>query len=178
VALESKGLVTALREMATEWTQQSNIVANLRVEGTYGTKGQGAKEQGNVQGMPFAVEEALYRVAQEALANVARHSEATLVQIVLTTTDETVTLSISDNGQGFDTTRQGYLGVVLLSMQERMKALGGDVRIESAPGKGTHVIAFWHRSGVGRAAMSDGGVERDVSQLEVGAKPLKNEGHG
>ena len=162
VALEGKGLVAALREMATEWTQQSNIVANLRVEGT--------------QTLPLSVEEALYRVTQEALANVARHSKATLVQMILTTTDETVTLSIADNGQGFDTTRQGYLGVGLLSMQERMKALGGDIRVESTPGKGTRVVAFCNRLGVDTATEGDGGAETEVSQPGVGAIPFKEGG--
>ena len=61
-------------------------------------------------------------------------------------TDEMVTLSVADNGQGFDTTRHGHLGVGLLSMQERMKALGGDVRVESVPGKGTRVVAHCSRS--------------------------------
>jgi len=135
IALEGKGLVAALRELATEWTQQTDIVANLRVEGT--------------QTLPLTIEEALFRVAQEALANVARHSKATLVQMVLTTTDDTVTLSVSDNGQGFDMSRQGHLGVGLLSMQERMEALGGEVQVESAPGKGTRIVAHCKRLGVG-----------------------------
>jgi signal transduction histidine kinase len=69
--------------------------------------------------------------------------------MILTITDETVTLSVIDNGQGFDTTRQGYLGVGLLSMQERMKALGGDVQVQSTPGKGTRVVAFCNRLGAG-----------------------------
>jgi NarL family two-component system sensor histidine kinase LiaS len=128
VALEGKGLIVALRELATEWSQRTGIVANLRVEGT--------------QTLPLPVEEALFRVAQEALTNVARHSKATLVQMSVTLTGESVMLSVIDNGQGFDTTRHKHLGVGLLSMQERMRALGGDVQIESTSQKGTHVIAF------------------------------------
>ncbi len=132
VALEGKGLVTALRELITQWSQQTNIVANLNVNST--------------QSLPLTVEEALFRIAQEALANVARHSKATLVQITLTTTDGTATLSVVDNGQGFDTTHQA-LGIGSHSMQERMKALGGDVHIESAPEKGTQIIASCTRLG-------------------------------
>jgi NarL family two-component system sensor histidine kinase LiaS len=131
VALEGKGLVAALRELTTEWTRQTDIVANLRAE--------------DVQTLSLTVEEALFRVAQEALANVARHSKATLVQMTLTTEDDTVTLSVADNGQGFDTTRQGGLGVGLLSMRARMKALGGDVQLESTVGKGTRVVAYCKR---------------------------------
>ena len=137
VALEGKGLVTALRELATQWTQQTDIVANVRVESVDET-----------QTISLLVEEALYRIAQEALANVARHSKATLVQMVLTITEDTVTLSILDNGQGFDAARQEGLGVGLLSMRERMKPLGGNVQIDSTPGKGTHILAHCTRSGV------------------------------
>ncbi len=134
VALEGKGLVAALRELAIQWTQQTDIVANVRVE--------------DIQTLSLTVEEALFRVVQEALANVARHSKATLVHILLTTTDDTVTLSVADNGQGFDTTHHGHLGVGLLSMQERMRALGGDAQIESTSGKGTRIIAHCKRLGV------------------------------
>jgi signal transduction histidine kinase len=161
VALEGKGLSAALRELATEWTQQTNIVANLRVEGANGTQG--------TQALPLTVEEALFRVAQEALANVARHSKATLVQLILTSTDDTVTLSIADNGQGFDTALQAHLGVGLLSMQERMKSLGGDVRVESTPGKGTRIVAYCNRLGIDTATTGNGGAEGEASQSEVGA---------
>jgi two-component system, NarL family, sensor histidine kinase LiaS len=133
VALEGKGLVVALRELTTQWAQQTNIVANISAE--------------DLQPLPLTIEEALFRIVQEALANVARHSKATLVQILLTTVDDTITLSIIDNGQGFDATQQGYLGVGLHSMQERMKALGGDVQIESSPEKGTRIIASCNRLG-------------------------------
>lgn len=135
VALEGKGLVAALRELATQWTQQTEIVANLRVEGTHT--------------LSLTVEEALFRVAQEALANAAHHSKANLVQMTLMMSDDTVTLSLVDNGKGFDTARQGLLGVGLLSMRERMKALGGDVQVESTPGKGTRIVAHCNRVGFG-----------------------------
>jgi signal transduction histidine kinase len=158
VALEGKGLSAALRELATQWTQQTDIVANVRAEGT--------------QTLPLTVEEALFRVAQEALANVARHSKATLVQMILTPADDTVTLSIADNGQGFDTTHEGRLGVGLLSMQERMKSLGGDVRVESAPGKGTRIVAFCNRLGVDTTTTGNGGANGEVAQSGVGALPF------
>ena len=126
-ALEGKGLVGALRELAAQWTQQTTIVATLRTEGN--------------QTLPVTVEEALFRVAQEALSNIARHSKATLVQMDLVTTDDAVTLSIVDNGQGFDPAWRNGSGVGLVSMEERMKALGGDARVESTPGTGTRLTA-------------------------------------
>ncbi|HZU66585.1 MAG TPA: sensor histidine kinase [Ktedonobacteraceae bacterium] len=156
VALEGKGLVAALRELATDWTKQTGIVATLQVQGVEGMQ--------NVQVLPLAVEEALFRVAQEALSNVARHSNATLVQMTLTIADENVTLAISDNGQGFDTTQHGSLGVGLLSMQERMKALGGEVQVESIPGKGTRIVAL--------CCWSDGATNDPTTEPE--SKDMKN----
>ncbi len=69
-------------------------------------------------------------------------------RLALTMTEDSVTLSITDNGQGFDMTRQGHMGVGLLFMRERMKALGGDVQVESTPGVGVHIMAFCRLSGV------------------------------
>jgi NarL family two-component system sensor histidine kinase LiaS len=139
VALEGKKLATAMREMAMQWIQQTSIVATIRIE--------------DMQTLPLTVEEALFRVAQEALSNVARHSKATLVQIVLTSDEKTVTLSVTDNGQGFIPAERSYLGVGLLSMQERMRALGGDAQVESTPGKGTRIIAHCKRLGTHPSAL-------------------------
>ncbi len=162
-ALEGKGLVTALRELTTDWAQQTDIVANLRVEGT--------------QTLSLTVEEAIFRIAQEALSNVARHSKTTLAQMLLTTTDDTVTLSVIDNGQGFDTTRQGSPGVGLLSMRERMKALGGDIQIESTPGKGTCIVAHCPRLGVNVGNGSDGNDGSDVKTASNDEDALKKAEH-
>jgi NarL family two-component system sensor histidine kinase LiaS len=130
-ALEGKGLAAALRELTIEWAGQTGIVANLQVEGT--------------QPIASVVEDSLFRIAQEALSNVQRHGNASVVQMTLAIADDTVTLSVRDDGQGFDLTHQKLTGVGLLSMQERMRALGGDVQLESAPGKGTLVVAHCSR---------------------------------
>lgn len=132
-ALKGKGLIAALRELAAQWTKQTNIVATLRAE--------------DKQILPLTVEEALFRVAQEGLSNIARHSKATLVQMDLVVTEDTVTLSIVDNGQGFNPMQRDGSGVGLVSMEERMKALGGDVRLESTAGTGTRITARCRRAG-------------------------------
>lgn len=126
VALESKGLEGALRELLLQWSQQHDIVAHLRVEGA--------------PVLPLVIEEAMFRVTQEALSNIARHSKATQVQFILSRNDEIVELTIQDNGQGFDLAHLERRGIGLFSMQERMKALGGDARVESTPGQGTRVV--------------------------------------
>lgn len=147
VALEGKGLVVALRELIPQWSQQTEIVANLRVEGA--------------QVLPLTVEEALFRVAQEALSNIARHSKAHLVQMTLHMTGETVTLTIQDDGQGFDPAHLEHRGVGQYSMQERMRTLGGDVELESSPGQGTLVVAHCARLGVTPAEMSGEGEQKE-----------------
>jgi len=140
-ALEGKNITIALRELTTQWMQQTSIVATLHIEVN--------------EDLPQSIEEALYRVTQEALSNVARHSKATQVQLDLATTDDTVTLSIADNGQGFDTAQRTGTGVGLLSMQERMKSLGGDVWFESIPGVGTRIIAQCKILGVSTSDVTD-----------------------
>jgi signal transduction histidine kinase len=83
--------------------------------------------------------EALYRIAQEALQNVAKHASATRVEMSLQMTDERLTLEVRDNGKGFDTGREfpGHLG--MKSMPERTAQIGGEFHIHSQPGAGTMI---------------------------------------
>lgn len=84
-------------------------------------------------------EQALLRVAQEALANAARHSGADRVDLGLTARDGIVQLRVTDNGRGFapETERRG-LGLRIV--EERVRDLDGDLRLESGPGRGTDLI--------------------------------------
>jgi signal transduction histidine kinase len=80
----------------------------------------------------------LFRIYQESLTNVARHSKATTVHASFMLTGNKITLSIEDNGEGFDTEEiktKNRLG--LLGMKERIIIMEGELFIESAPGKGT-----------------------------------------
>jgi signal transduction histidine kinase len=126
-ALADKGLVAVLREYTSDWSRRTNIRAELRIQGERAT--------------PLELEEALYRVAQEALANVARHSKATAVEMHLIWEGDTLRLAIHDDGQGFDPVRAAGTGLGLASMRERVEAVGGTLAIESAPG-GTAVAAL------------------------------------
>ncbi|HEY2389200.1 MAG TPA: PAS domain-containing sensor histidine kinase [Candidatus Binatia bacterium] len=85
------------------------------------------------------VEIGVYRIAQEALTNAARHAQATTITVVMTVDGDTLRLEVSDDGCGFvaDDERQSHLGLV--AMQERALALGGRVGVTSAPGHGTTV---------------------------------------
>jgi NarL family two-component system sensor histidine kinase LiaS len=126
-ALESKGLAAALRDYVDDWARHSGIAADISY--------QGERE------LPLVLEQALFRVAQEALANVARHSAASHVDVRVVWAPEGVLLRISDNGHGFNPESQARRGVGLKSMHERLDTLGGTLNVSSAPGQGTTVSA-------------------------------------
>lgn len=93
--------------------------------------------------LPKDLELVLYRVAQEALTNVARHSHARNAHVVLEAKDGTVSLSIEDDGTGFDVdaAMTDARGLGLSGMRERMALVGGTLGIESAAGRGTRLTA-------------------------------------
>jgi PAS domain S-box-containing protein len=93
--------------------------------------------------LPLETKEALYRIAQEALHNIVKHARAAAVALRLsgpTTDDPAVALDIRDDGVGFDpaSAYPGHLG--LRSMRERAARLGGTLAIDSAPGRGAHIL--------------------------------------
>ncbi len=94
--------------------------------------------------LPVNAEYALFRMVQEALHNVIKHSGATEVDVNLTSNPSEIILSVKDNGKGFDLSvmalRTPERGLGLLGITERMKALGGTFQIESAPGRGSLLI--------------------------------------
>lgn len=124
VALEGKHLAHALEDYVKVWQEQTRIAADVE---TYGER----------QVSPV-IEEAFFRIAQEALANAARHSRATAVKLSLEC-GEIVTLAVSDNGCGFDVRLADRQGVGLSSMRERVQALGGHIDIRSEKGSGTTI---------------------------------------
>jgi two-component system, NarL family, sensor histidine kinase LiaS len=124
-ALEGKGLAGALRDYVRGWSQRAEIPAEVHVRGE--------------REVPLQIEQALFRVAQEALANVAKHSGAQRAEVDLIYTPDTLTLRISDDGRGFEPAGDPGDGFGLQSMRERMERLGGRVSIESGPGEGTRV---------------------------------------
>jgi len=95
--------------------------------------------------LPDAIEETLYRIAQEALNNALQHASPTSVLVSIQVSGEPpeqqVILDVSDDGVGFDMSAPGAGGIGLSSMKERAEKLGGELAIQSIPGKGTVVIA-------------------------------------
>jgi signal transduction histidine kinase len=116
-----------LREYVADWARHSGINADISY--------QGERE------LPLVLEQALFRVAQEALANVARHSGATHADVRVVWSSEGVLLRVADDGNGFNPENQTRRGVGLKSMHERLDTLGGTLTVSSAPGQGTTVSA-------------------------------------
>lgn len=126
VALEEKGLAATLREYIFEWENRNEISVDLKIQ--------------RERRLPLQIEQAIYRIVQEALANVARHSRASRVAIALNYLAETVEISIEDNGCGFDPART-VSGMGLRSIRGRLEGLHSSLQVESAPGKGTRLQA-------------------------------------
>ncbi len=91
--------------------------------------------------LPPAVETALYRVGQEALANVVKHSGARRVELGLELAPGYAVVTVFDDGRGFDLAQARGRGLGLLSMRERVTLLGGQFNVVTAPGAGTRVYA-------------------------------------
>ena len=129
--LESKTLATAIREHVAEWSRQNKIEAETKVDSTLSV---GSQE-----------EQALFRVLQEALANVARHSQAGRAVITLRAEQEYAVLVVEDNGVGYDAELIAK-GIGLDSMKERLAAVDGELEIFSRESEGTRVTARVRRS--------------------------------
>jgi len=129
--LDDVGLVAAIQRLCDDFSERSD----LRIDADLAEVPQ--------RGLTAAIESTCYRVAQEALTNVARHARATHVRVTLTVDAAAVHLEIADNGQGFDPrprTRGSPGGRGLVGMRERVELLGGTLRITSNSGSGTAII--------------------------------------
>jgi signal transduction histidine kinase len=124
--LDDLGLVAALEWQAREVGNRSGLQVEVDALETAGE-------------LPEAQRICIFRVAQEALRNCSRHAKATRVRVALDRAASRVLLKVEDDGKGFQPARSKGLG--LLGMEERVAQLGGRLRIESQPGRGTTVTA-------------------------------------
>jgi PAS domain S-box-containing protein len=129
--LDDYGLAAALHWYAEDFGRRSGIATTV------------AERDATPRLAPL-VEGVLFRIAQEALTNVAKHAGASKVQIALGLQAGMLRLSVADDGRGFDATRlqpptrQGGWGLMI--MRERAESAGGRLRVESAPGEGTCIV--------------------------------------
>jgi signal transduction histidine kinase len=139
LALAEEGLILALQRRLDTVERQSGITASL--------------DAPQELALAAPMEDALYRIAQEALNNVLKHSEASSVRVLLQLAGDRVQMSISDNGKGFEPNQAGRTGGMgLATMRERAQALGGSVAIHTAPGSGTTIVVSVSKDGAFRPA--------------------------
>jgi two-component system CheB/CheR fusion protein len=128
--LEELDLPTALSNYAEEWSGHSRVPVQFQCTGAWEAR------------LPPQVETTLYRVAQEALTNVARHAGADRVSLILNRRSDDVLVIIEDDGVGFDPEMaidpvRSRRGLGLAGMKQRVQAVGGEFQIESTLGNGT-----------------------------------------
>ena len=131
-ALDDLGLCAALTNYVHDWSRRVGISAKLHTSGLQDHR------------LPSEAETTLYRIAQEALTNVAKLSHARNVDVILERRPDHVSLIVEDNGVGFElgeanSDRTGH-GFGLQGMQERAALVGADLQIESAAGEGTTIF--------------------------------------
>jgi signal transduction histidine kinase len=130
-ALDDLGLQDALTNFAQNWSKHFRIPAEVLTRGL-------RKEASTSE-----IDTTLYRIAQEALNNVAKHARASSVTVLLEGRADAVSLIIEDDGVGFDaehTSGANGKGLGLVGMRERAALVGGTAEVESQPGEGTRVI--------------------------------------
>jgi signal transduction histidine kinase len=140
-ALDDFGLEAALTAYAEEWSRQSGIAVAIHAEG-------------EAERLPDAIESAVYRVVQEALTNIAKHSGATHASVVVERRDGHVQAIVEDDGRGIDAAADtaayppaasgagGRTGLGLLGIRERVALLGGTVDVESVTSDGRGTTLF------------------------------------
>lgn len=130
--LDDLGLIPALHSWMKDFTKRTRIPIHVRVFAA-------------VEKLDGDKRTVLYRVAQEALANVANHAQATLVTVSIRKVRDIVRMEIHDNGKSFQVERALFATRVkrlgLLGMRERVEMVGGRFSVESAPGTGTTIRA-------------------------------------
>jgi signal transduction histidine kinase len=130
--LDSLGLAPAIQRYVDTWLQPKGIETSVKTAGH--------------ERLPSEIEVSLFRIAQEAINNVMRHSEAKHVAIDLQCDGEKCVLRIEDDGKGFDVqeitkVEKTGRGVGLFGMKERVTLVGGSCSVQSQPGKGTTIIS-------------------------------------
>jgi signal transduction histidine kinase len=131
--LDDFGLEAGLRWLSERFSYRTGIEGNFKAS-YFGR-------------LPDATETHLFRIAQEALTNVSKHSKATRVHIELTAKEDLVTLLIRDNGVGIVRNASGAAsGLGLIGMQARAQSAGGEMSMKTAPGEGVEILISIPRS--------------------------------
>ncbi len=132
-ALDEFGTKVALEGLIERVAETSGLAIDLRVDLDFD---EGRSEERH----PAELEDATYRIVQEALTNVVKHSGATRVQVAVVERDRRIEVTVRDDGRGFDV-EAPVEGFGLMGMRERLELVAGTFSVESAPGEGTTLTA-------------------------------------
>ena len=152
--LDDLGLIPAMHSLMKSFTSRTGVLTHLTVFA-------------GVEKLDMARRMVFYHVAEESLANVARHARATRVEVTILREAKSVLMEVSDNGKAFEVesvmlaTGSKHLG--LLGMRERVEMVGGSFQIQSAPASGTMIIA---RIPVSKAIMKKWDLETNDSNSQ------------
>ncbi len=122
--LDQLGLAPALRWQSREFARRSGVPVDIQIDG-------------NLDNLGDAHRTCVYRVVQEALTNCARHAQASRIRVSIHGGATAITLAVEDDGTGFEVATARSHGLGLLGSEERAKELGGNLQVDSQPGKGT-----------------------------------------
>ncbi len=135
--LDTLGLAGALRALSDEWSAQNHVPVHLDLQ-----------PDPAFPSLPEEVAVNLYRVAQEALTNIAKHAQARRVEVALASRHGRLTMTIADDGLGFtlprdidDLIAEGHFGIA--GLRERVNLIGGKLDLQSTPGRGTRLRVEW-----------------------------------
>lgn len=126
VEIKGKGLISAVEDYVSDWRRRNEIAINIDVWGEHS--------------LPLDVQKSVFRIIQEALANVLWHSQAKTVNLLFDFRSDLLVLKIQDDGKGFDEDHRQNKGMGLEFMSERATLIGGDLKINSELGKGTTLV--------------------------------------
>jgi len=128
--LDYLGLVPALQKLVAEFSERHAIAITFA-------------HASLPRSLPSDVALCLFRVAEEGLTNIAKHSKARSGRVHITGTEDGIHLTVEDAGEGFDVTIAGSkAGLGFVSMQERLRVLHGTIHVDSAPSRGTRIDAW------------------------------------
>jgi signal transduction histidine kinase len=128
--LDYLGLVPALQKLVSEFSERHGIAITLG-------------HASLPPALPSDVALCLFRIAEESLTNIAKHSQARSANMYVAGAPDGIHLTVEDAGAGFDiTTLSSKAGLGFVSMQERLRALHGTVHVDSAPSRGTRIVAW------------------------------------
>jgi two-component system, NarL family, sensor histidine kinase DevS len=127
-ALDDFGLVPAVDHLVQTFSEATAIRVDLEA-------------QLGEERLPAEVETTLYRIVQEALTNIVKHAEASMVSILLVRSGVSATVVVEDDGQGFDPAKLREEGMGIIGMRERVELHEGSLRVESTPGMGATLVA-------------------------------------